>query len=147
MMPRRDAYPATVAEILDDRMTFRPAALRALRAFRRARPWRGTAPERFAKLRALNTALADAYGIAEPLLVPFLIDATAESNGICRRQPGGRCEIILIGRLSVVTYLHEFGHARGFGERQATRWSVNLFRRIFPRSYARLQHVGHRLVR
>jgi hypothetical protein len=55
--------------------------------------------------------------------------------------------IALRGKLSVVTFLHEFGHARGFGERQACRWSLNLFRRCFPRSFARCTACGHVLLR
>jgi hypothetical protein len=46
-----------------------------------------------------------------------------------------------------VTFLHEFAHARGFDERQACRWSINLFRRCFPRSFASCRQVGHTLVR
>jgi hypothetical protein len=55
--------------------------------------------------------------------------------------------ITLTGKLSVLTYLHEFAHARGADERQACRWSINLFRRCFPRSFARCRAVGHTLVR
>jgi hypothetical protein len=47
----------------------------------------------------------------------------------------------------VVTVLHEWGHVLGLGERGACRWSVNLFRRVFPREFERLARVGHLLVR
>ena len=47
----------------------------------------------------------------------------------------------------MLTYLHEFAHARGYDERGACRWSLNLFRRCFPRSFARCRPVGHTLVR
>jgi hypothetical protein len=53
--------------------------------------------------------------------------------------------IALVGKLSVVTYLHELAHARGYDERQAVKWSVNLFRKVFPRSFARCQQEGHLL--
>ena len=46
-------------------------------------------------------------------------------------------------RLSVVTYLHEFAHAMGRDERGACRWSLNLFRRVFPEQFARLRTDGH----
>ena len=51
--------------------------------------------------------------------------------------------ITMRGRLSVVTYLHEFAHALGRGERGACRWSLNLFRRVFPEQCARLRADGH----
>jgi hypothetical protein len=144
-MPYRANYPATVAEVLDDRTTFKPAALRAVRAFARAKPWRGTVAERKHKFRRLNRALAAAYGIVPPRLAFAGVEADAFSGASCYRA--ATHTITLAGRLSVLTYLHEFAHARGFDERQAVRWSVNLFRRVFTRSFARLHHVGHTLVR
>jgi hypothetical protein len=143
-MPFAD-YPGSVAEILDDRMTFKAEALRAVRRFARSKPWRGTLEERKAKFRRLNRALARAYGIARPRLVFCRVGGNPEvGNG--SYQPVTHT-ITLLGKLSVVTYLHEFGHARGYGERGACRFSVNLFRRAFPRSYARCRPMGHVLVR
>ena len=136
-------YPATVVEILDERMTFRPAALRAMKAFRASHPWRGTDDERRTKFQQLVRALADAYQIAIPEL---LFDLNGSSSGASAYDPS-RHRIVLRGRLSVVTLLHELAHARGMDERDAVRWSVNLFRRIFPRSYSRLVHRGHVLLR
>ncbi len=144
-MPYRRNYPATVQEILDPAMTFRPAALRVVRAFARRRPWRGTVARRKQKFRRLNRELAAAYGIAEPRLVFQGVEADADS-GRSNYRPASHT-ITLAGKLSVLTYLHEFAHARGADERQACRWSVNLFRRCFPRSFARCRAVGHTLVR
>jgi hypothetical protein len=134
-------YPATVAEVLVDGMKFKPDALRAIKRFRRSKAWRGTIEERLEKFRTLNRELAAAYGIREPV---FRFSAAPWSNGYY--DPAEHA-IGLIGSLSVVTFLHEFGHARGFGERGACRFSINLFRRLFPRSYARCQHSGHTLRR
>jgi hypothetical protein len=144
-VPYRANYPATVQEVLDPPVRFKPAALRAVRAFARSRPWRGTLAERKAKFRRLNRALAAAYGIAVPRLV-FRNVGAGMSSGASSYRPGSHA-IALAGRLSVVTYLHEFAHARGADERRAVRWSVNLFRRVFPRSFARCRHAGHTLVR
>jgi hypothetical protein len=144
-VPYRANYPATVAEVLDPALTFRPAALRAVRAFARSRPWRGSVGERKQKFRRLNRDLAAAYGIAEPRLVFQNVEAGAGSGASSYRPA---CHAItLAGRLSVLTYLHEFAHVRGADERQACRWSINLFRRCFPRSFARCRAVGHTLVR
>jgi hypothetical protein len=138
-------YPSSVAEILDDRMTFRPDALRAVKRFARSKPWRGTVEERKAKFRRLNRDLARAYGIARPRLIFSQVQENPEvGNGWY--QPSAHT-IALVGKLSVVTYLHEFGHARGYDERKACRFSVNLFRRVFPRSFARCRPMGHVLVR
>lgn len=143
-MPYRANYPATVREILRDGATFKPAALRAVRELARAKPWRGALRQRAKLFRRLNRQLAEAYSIRVPKL-HFHCDGQGSSGASCYRP--AEHSITLSGRLSVVTYLHEFGHARGMDERQAVRWSVNLFRRVFPRSFAACQQVGHTLIR
>ena len=56
--------------------------------------------------------------------------------------------ITLIGKFSVTTFLHEFGHSRGFDEVDTVLWSVNLFKRIYPVLFSRLDtdSSGHTLV-
>lgn len=142
-MPR-DQYPHSVLEVIDDNKKYRPAALRAVKAFARSKPWQGHEDERKEKYRQLNRDLSTAYGIPEPVLIFGELDGS--SSGSSYYHPL-RHQIVLNGRLSVVTYLHEFSHARGMGERAACRWSVNLFRRCFPRSFSSLVQVGHMLVR
>jgi hypothetical protein len=143
-MPYHCNYPSTVREVLDRGLTFRPAARRAVRRFARSRPWQGTPAERKAKFRRLNRGLAHAYGIAAPALQ--FGDLDGGPSGYSAYSPLSHT-IVLRGRLSVVTFLHEFAHARGFDERHACRWSLNLFRRCFPRSFGRCRQVGHLLVR
>jgi hypothetical protein len=144
-MTYRANYPATVQEVLDPSLTFKPAALRAVRAFARSKPWRGTVAQRKEKFRRLNGALVLAYGIPQPRLVFQNVEARTDSGGSSYRPFAHT--ITLVGKLSVLTYLHEFAHARGADERQACRWSINLFRKCFPRSFARCRAVGHTLVR
>lgn len=140
----RDNYPTTVIEVLDDGSQFKGATLEALRAFAQSSPWSGTRASRMKKSLALNQMLADAEGIRVPNLIFRRIDGS--SSGGSYYEPS-RHRIVLTGRLSVVTYLHEFAHSLGKGERDACRWSINLFRRCFPKQFARLVHVGHVLIR
>jgi hypothetical protein len=137
-------YPNTVVEVLDPNAKFKPAALRVVRAFARSRPWTGSIDERKDKFRRLSHDLASAYGFREPGLVFERLDDS--HSGDSSYSPSHHL-ITLRGRLSVVTFLHEFAHARGKGERAACRWSVNLFRRIFPEQFAKLVHQGHMVVR
>jgi len=148
-LARSAAYPATVAEVLDApvRVRFRRATLRAVRRFARSRPWHGDEAHRFEKFRRLNRDLALVYGIRRPLLMGERIGARDEIvRGNGSYQPATHT-IRLVGRLSVVTFLHEFGHALGFDERRTCRWSINLFRRCFPRSFGSCRQVGHMLLR
>lgn len=141
-VPHREPYPRSVAECLQDGRRYRPAALAALRAFRRSRPWRGTIIERLEKFQHLHAALCAAYGLSTRLRC---VDVDRNRcSGSSSYTPIADM-ITLRGRLSVVTYLHEFGHALGYGEQGACRWSINLFRRMFPRSFARLRASGHTL--
>ena len=47
----------------------------------------------------------------------------------------------------MVTLLHEFAHAIGRDEYGAIRWSINLFKQVFPTEYARLTSQGHTLIK
>lgn len=136
-------YPATVMEVLDDNMGFPPAVLSGVRAFARSRPWTGPIDERKGRFSKLNHDLAAAYGIREPELVFGILDGSnsGESHYIPRLH-----RIVLVGRLSVVSMLHEWGHVLGYDERDATAYSVNLFKRVFPRQFAKLAHEGHMLL-
>ena len=147
-MPRNGGYPDTVAECLSDGAKYRRGVIAAAEAFKRSHPWRGTIEERKAKFHRLNEALADAYEIPTPKLRFGKIDGSFSGASSCLQGGNGRPAVITMrGRLSVVTFLHEFAHALGKDERGACRWSINLFRRVFPRQYARLQADGHVLRR
>jgi hypothetical protein len=136
-------YPETVAEILDDAMKFRCATLQAMQQFAAAGPWSGTVEERQGQIRRLNRALAAAYEITEPDIVFETLGGCSSSRS---RYIAVRHRIVLTGKLSVITYLHEFAHAMGHGERMASKWSINLFRLIFPQRFSGLIQVGHILV-
>jgi hypothetical protein len=142
-MPDPFGYPATVAEVIDDNMRFRPGTLQAVLRFKENRPWRGSLEERKAKFLALHQDLCGLYGKQTTLTFGQL--EGGDSGGSCYSRMGDA--ITLCGKLSVVTYLHEFAHALGRDERGACRWSINLFKRCFPRQFAKCQASGHTLVR
>lgn len=125
--------------------TYKPEVLAAMREFRDAKPWRGTVAERKAKFEALHTKLCAAYNKSLTLLLD-VPDAERTRGTGCYLSP---IRIIqLEGKLSVVTYLHEFAHAVfGQSEDKAVAWSTNLYRRMFPKSAARMQSEGHLIVK
>ena len=141
---RNPQYPATVVEILDDQMSYSNALLQAVKEFAELKPWQGSSKSRQEKFRQLNRSMAEACRIELPKLVFGRLDG-GSTDLSCYRPRDHR--IVLVGKLSVITLLHEFGHALGYGEREACRWSINLFRKCFPRQYSNLIHVGHTLVR
>lgn len=137
-MKYRPNYPATVKEVLGE-VKYKKDTLQALERFRASRPWRG---DRVYKFIALHRELCRVYG--------------KKCQLVFRNSPGHSGSsfydsqhhvIVLLGRLSVVTYLHEFGHLLGKDERQACRWSINLFAKIFPKSFAKAEFRGHVIVK
>jgi len=140
-------YPATVAEILRPGKKYRRGVLRLLRAFKCQHPWRGTVEHREELFRGLVEGLAQIYGISMPRFKFHKVVAPAPpgTSGSSWYSPAMH-EIGIERKASVVTTLHEFAHALGKGERDAVIWSVNLFRRVFPRQYARLMAHGHMLM-
>jgi hypothetical protein len=137
-------YPQTVIEVLQPSMQFPLVVIETLRSFAQRGPWSGTIDERKQKFRSLNAALARACGIPKPELVFHGLNGR---NSRFSYYAPSQHRIALVGRLSVITYLHEFAHACGLGERGACAWSINLFRQVFPRQFGRLVHRGHLLVR
>jgi hypothetical protein len=109
----------------------------AVRRFARCRPWRGSLEARKWKLQRLHQNLCEVYGKRTTLRFGVL-DGT--DSGSSFYSPAAD-EIVLTGRVSIVTFLHEFGHALGKDERQAVRWSVNLYRLCCPRSFS--GSIGH----
>jgi hypothetical protein len=127
-------YPKTVDEILKDK-TYKPETLRALRAFKKQKPWHGDESIRREKFAVLHKALCEVYGKQTRL---------SFEAGWAHYSQADDC--IFLPKLSVVTYLHEFAHALyGHSERTACRWSVNLFRRVFPKQFAKCSRDGHLL--
>jgi hypothetical protein len=143
-MPYRANYPATVAEVLNPDAKYRRATLAAVRAYARAKPWRGSQAERKAKAERLLAALAASYNrprVPALVLVPAGGDYyRPATDTICLNETSSK-------KFSIITLLHEFGHALGKDERQTCRWSINLFARCFPRSFAGLSADGHCLRR
>ncbi len=140
----KKAYPESVLEVLDETLTYPNGVLQAVRVFAESKPWQGSLNERKKKFRKLNQALSATCKIVPPKLVFRQIDG---SHSGASHYSKLHHHIVLMGKLSVVTYLHEFAHAMEMDEKDACRWSINLFRRFFPRQYGKLIHVGHMLVR
>ena len=140
----RTNYPEAVIDVLDDEIRYPPGVVEAVECFAAMNPWQGSIKSRKIKFQQLNRNLARACNIDKPTL--HFGHLAGGSSGSSFYSPRDH-HIVINGKLSVVTFLHEFAHALGFDERKACKWSINLFRKCFPRQYSRLIHVGHTLVR
>jgi hypothetical protein len=139
-----DDYPENLGELDLDAVALSAEVVAAAKRFAASRPWRGTLEERKAKFRAAVADICRAAGVRPPRVV-FGTDQRADSGRSCF-IPAAHA-IVLRGRLSVVTLLHEVGHVLlGPSERAVVAWSLAAFRAAFPRSFARLTFDGHMAV-
>jgi hypothetical protein len=136
-------YPVSGLDLVDLTATYEPRALRATFDFAKSKPFQGSELERFRKMAALHLVLCDIYNV-NAVLVRHPLQREGFSGSSFFNS--ARNVIGLVGKLSVLTYLHEFAHARGLGEQTGGKWAVNLFRRCFPQSFARLVPMGSALV-
>ncbi len=144
-MRQYDDYPKCIEDILDDSMTFDERLVACVSRFALSKPWSGPLSPRRDKFRQLHVELAAAVGISPPRLI-FAGTADADSTRSCYISSVDT--IVMRGPLSVTTMLHEWAHRiHGPSEFQACRWSINLFRLCFPRSFANALHDGHLLRR
>jgi len=131
-------YP-TPETILAKEHLFKPELLRLVREWKREffPGWKDKAPlARFEALEVLIHRMADFYG--KPVYTKPC------GSGDCY-FPGERT--IYIQGKSIITALHEFAHhIFGASETKACRWSVWLFKKVFPKSFEKLHFVGHMLV-
>ena len=137
-------YPQTHTEVLDPPVDFKDDTLEVVRCFKNRGPWKGSFQERKANYRQLHESLNIIYGKTTKLVFhKDLRKSGASGASGSSNYNRGTDTITLNGKLSVITYLHEYRHAMGGNEFAAVRWSLNLFRAVFPEQFARLGFNGH----
>jgi len=137
--------------------------VRALKAWARSKPWRGSLAQRRNKVHHAHVMLGEAMGVSGITLNANQLDdespcslfsgavaealehgdsealieaANGEGDGITRFDTASNT-IFLCGKLSVVTYLRLLAEAAGMNHGDRIRFAVNGFARGFPRSFAR----------
>lgn len=134
-------YPKNANDVVC-KMSYPNAVKQAMKKFIALKPFQGNAEERAKKIYSLHNDLCRAYEVQTTLYIEPVEVGNGESG--CSFFYDNR--ICLYG-LSVVTYLHEFGHALGKDEKEACRFSINLFRIFFPKSFSRCRIQGHMLLK
>lgn len=147
-------YPETVAEVIDNSVKYKRGVIPALKRWQKKRLWGSkTNAERLDGLKVLGKELSEVYQMRVPEIVVDGINLEATVRDTKMHFSGRSSytpvqhKITMRGNLSIITFLHEFGHAMGKDERQTCRWSINLFRKVFPKQYAKLNAEGHTLQR
>lgn len=150
MANKKRQYPSSVEEVLDDTVKYRRDVICVMNEFKNMNPWKGRPRQKARKLLWLHLHFCRIYGKNTALSFdPEILNNRESKNGNGFYAPALN-EICLLGKISVLTFLHEWGHnLHGESEHLACWWSINLFRKIFPDNFNRLQENarGHYLAR
>jgi hypothetical protein len=134
-------YPTETQILADPQPTYKPEVLRFVREWKRTFVGRRRTRE---AIVALLSGLGDLY--RKPVRIEFISYAILV-GGMSDPVAGVIYLPDATDGFSILTALHEFGHHRfGASELKACRWSVGLFRKVFPRTFARAHFEGHMLV-
>ena len=97
--------------------------------------------DKFEALKNLLDAIAFAYN--KPVTIEFVPDTPIG----CHYKPTDHT-IVIDAHVSIISALHELAHHLfGDSELKACRWSVWLFKKVFPRAYAKLVWNQHMLIK
>src|SRR5438874_2436465 len=100
-------YPQSIDELDLDAVRLAPEIVDAARRFAASRPWRGTLKQRKAKFRTAIRDICVAAGAKRPRVIFAVDEETDSGRSSCVPALG---LIVLRGRLSVITALHEVMH-------------------------------------
>lgn len=91
---------------------------------------------RFQGMKELLAVLCEAYNMEAINFEKANIVQSGESSRSYWNAAEGK--ILMVGKLSIITFLHEFAHSMGFDEEQARKWSLTLFKKVYPIAFEKL---------
>jgi hypothetical protein len=129
----------SASSYVDDSLQFTTGIEDAVKSFARSKPWVGTPDEQFQKLQAIHDSLCSICEVTVGLQRVEIEVGERALIGYSER----RNAILIAGRLSVVTYLFAFARVLfGDARQRQMAFAVNLYKRCFPRSFARADLSG-----
>ena len=140
-MPENAPMP-TPDQLVNDTLEFSDELMDAAQNFARSKPWKGDVDLRAAKFREFHETMCPSGSPALIIDIPEV-----ETNSGASRFNQDMNAIELNGKLSVVTYLYLYFMAEaiesiqngGFDGIEPMVKAMTLFKRVFPRSYAKLR--------
>lgn len=146
IMAGSGGYPDTPL-VFGPEVKFKLGVIAAIKRFKKKKTHNRTSLERLEGMRELARDLSMVYGlrsVTKVSAVCLVEDETADSRGSFYHKKTNT--IVMVEKLSIITFLHEFAHALGKDEVGAVRWSLTLFKRVWPQQFERLVPEGHTLV-
>ena len=124
----------SIAQFVDESVTFTPAVLEATAAYSRSKPWQGTYDDQREKLAVYHAAMCEACDVSCGL--QFLGDNPEIPSAGDYHSHEGENMMVLVGKVSVVTYLFWFASTFYTSPKDRMKFALNLYRVGFPRSFA-----------
>lgn len=140
---RPTASPYPDRPIYSDDMKFKLGVLSAVKKFRNNFPYRVGNEKRIVGMMRLIMELSTIYTMENPKLEFTELE---KENSFGSHYNQTEHKITMVGKLSIITLLHEFAHALGKDEHGATKWSLSLFKKCFPKDFEKLVADRHCLV-
>jgi len=106
-----------------------------LKIFKRSHPWTGDLEERKLKFINLHNQLCLIFNKEVRLDLSRARDGYSSERSYTTPS---RDLIVLDGKLSVITFLHEWGHILGASQEESQTWALALYKLTFPKNYAKL---------
>lgn len=135
----------TLERLVNEALELNAEAVAAVKGLATERPWRGAFDRRVEAFIQCNRELNEALPHDGHTWQLVHIGARTGDSGRSRIDPKLR-RIVLAGHLSVVTFLYLFARTRDLPRAAAMVWAVTMFKKCFPRSFARCEFVGGMVV-
>ena len=124
---------------------FRKGVTKAADKFKESKPFKGTRFERLAKLDAFHRGLCKVYEVVD---VPIRITLKGMQKGWHVSDTDSGLIVAGTPKPAVWSYLYAFSELV-FDEckyKNRVRWSLNLYRRMFPKMFEKLVPTGNMLL-
>lgn len=124
------------------------AIIKEVEILRDANVYKGSFGSRIDKLYVLHRAMNRFYGKKIHLFVNMYVSKKLWIDSGGSFYNPSRQTILLNGRISVLTFLHEWGHVLyGSSEEKANEFARTIFKQVFPKQYEKLKTQGRMLVK
>lgn len=140
----------SIQEVLLDNPKFPKAICKAVRAGRLQKVWRGDRKVRIEKFKSFLALLNNATD--NKFTISFKEQGNNETSlsSYVKFDPDNimNPHIVIVGKLSLATFLYCYATAQQKSDERFTthfgrwRWAANIFKRFFPKSFAKLDTSG-----
>ena len=117
-----------------------PELLSALKDFKRQHPWTGDLVDRKNKFMMLHRRFNELFDKDVDLDLTKVRDGFDSGQSYAARHSPPK--IGIVGKLSVITFIHEWAHILGANETDAQTWALDLYKQTFPKNFAKLKFAG-----